>query len=108
MTTHPHEDHATYSYYQGDRKPGDFQYVDSTIDFNILLDYEKAAFKKLQFVDAEAEGITDSFSDIAEVWADTQYFILRFGSELYFIDTQGFNYCRYVARMINFPPRDDF
>lgn len=108
MTTHPHEDHATYSYYQGNRKPSDFADVTATIDFNTLLDYEKAAFKKLQFVYAEAEGITTPFSDIAEVWADTQYFILRFGSELYFIDTQGFEYCRYVARMINFPPRDDF
>lgn len=94
---------GVYAYYQGDRKPGSFEDVTSTIDFASLRDYEKYAFSILDIVDAGNEGITDSFSDIAEVWADTQYFMLRFGSELYFIDTQGYDYCRYVARMVNFP-----
>jgi hypothetical protein len=93
---------AVYGYYQGDRKPGSFEDVESIIDFKSLRTYEKYAFSILNFVDAHNEGITTPFSDIAEVWADTQYFILQVGSELYFIDTQGYNYCRYVAKIVNF------
>ena len=102
MTTHPSEDHAVYGYYQGDRKIGSFHDTKSIIDFSTLLDYEKVAFKKLNFVDAHNEGIEYPLSNIAEVWADTQFFILQVGSELYFVDTQGFNYCRYVAKIVNF------
>jgi len=93
---------AIYDYYQGDRKPSDFADVRSTIFFDTIPEADRAAFKMLDFVDAHNEGITNPFSDIAEVWADTQYFILQVGSELYFVDTQGYNYCRYVARIVNF------
>tara|TARA_R110000868_G_scaffold51018_3_gene162298 strand:- start:1224 stop:1559 length:336 start_codon:yes stop_codon:yes gene_type:complete len=93
---------AVYGYYQGDRKPSSFEDVQSIIDFKSLQTREKYAFSILNVVDAENEYIKDPFSDIAEVWADTQYFILQFGSELYFIDTQGYNYCRYVAKIVNF------
>jgi len=93
---------AIYSYYQGDRKPSDFADVKSTIYFDTIPDADRAAFKMLDFVDAHNEGITTPFSDLAEVWADTQYFILQVGSELYFVDTQGYNYCRYVAKIVNF------
>ena len=103
MTTHPSEDHAVYGYYQGSRKIGNFHDTKSIIDFSTLLDYEKAAFMKLNFVDAQAEGINYPLSNIAEVWADTQFFMLEFEGDLYFVDTQGFNYCRYVAKVVNFP-----
>jgi hypothetical protein len=93
---------AIYSYYQGDRKDRDFADVYSTIYFDTIPEADRAAFKMLDFVDAQAEGITNPFSDLADVWADAQYFILQVGSELYFIDTQGYNYCRYVAKIVNF------
>lgn len=93
---------AIYSYYQGDRKPSSFADVKSTIFFNTIPEADRAAFKLLDFVDAQTEGITTPFSDIADVLADTQYFILQVGSELYFVDTQGYNYCRYVAKIVNF------
>jgi len=99
--------YAIFNYYQGDRKPGSFADVKSTIFFDTIPEADRAAFKMLDFVDAQAEGITDPFGliydiAIADVWADTQYFILQVGSELYFVDTQGYNYCRYVARIVNF------
>ena len=93
---------AVYRWYQGDRKIGNFHDAKSIMDFKSLRTHEKYAFSILNFVDAHNEGITTPFSDIAEVWADTQYFILQVGSELYFIDTQGYNYCRYVAKIVNF------
>ena len=91
-----------YSYYQGDRKPSSFADVKSTIFFNTIPEADRAAFKMLDFVDAHNEGIKSPIDYIADVWANTQYFILQVGSELYFVDTQGYNYCRYVARIVEF------
>ncbi len=93
---------AIFNYYQGDRKPGSFADVKSTIFFDWIPEADRAAFKMLNFVDAHNEGITTPSCDLAEVWADAQYFILQVGSELYFVDTQGYNYCRYVAKIVNF------
>jgi len=93
---------AIYDYYQGSRKIGNFHDTKSIIFFDTIPEADRAAFKMLDFVDAQAEGIEYPLSNIADVWADTQYFILQVGSELYFIDTQGYNYCRYVAKIVNF------
>lgn len=93
---------AIFNYYQGDRKPGNFAGIYSTIFFDTIPEADRAAFKMLDFVDAQAEGITTPSCDLAQVWADAQYFILQVGSELYFVDTQGYNYCRYVAKIVNF------
>lgn len=94
---------AVYAQYQGNRKLSSFDDVTSIIDFKTLETHEKYAFSSLNFVDAYNEEIETPFTCIADVWADTQFFILQIGSELYFVDTQGFNYCRYVAKVVNFP-----
>ena len=94
---------AIYLYYQGDRKPGDFADVRSIIDFTTLPAADQAAFLELDILNAKDEGITSPFSDIAEFWGDTQFFLLEFEGDLYFVDTQGYNYCRYVAKVVNFP-----
>ena len=97
---------AIYLHYQGDRKPSDFADVTSIIDFITLPAADQAAFLELDILNAEDGGIIDPFSlvgDIGEFWADTQFFMLEFEGDLYFIDTQGYNYCRYVAKVINFP-----
>jgi len=94
--------YAIFNYYQGDRKPGSFADVKSTIFFDTIPEADRAAFKMLDFVDARAEGIMTPADNLYDVWADAQYFILKVGSELYFVDTQGYNYCRYVARIVNF------
>jgi hypothetical protein len=93
---------AVYAQYQGNRKPSRFEDVKMTIDFKTLETREKYAFSILNFVDAHNEEVKTPFDCIADVWADTQYFILQVGSELYFVDTQGYNYCRYVAKIVNF------
>ena len=99
---HSAKDHAVYVYYQGDRKIGNFHDAKPVIDFRSLKADEKAAFKKLNFVDAHIEGINYPLDFIDDVLADTQYFILQVRKELFFIDTQGYNYCRYVAKIVNF------
>ena len=95
---------AIYLYYQGDRKLGAFADVsNSIIDFITLPAADQAAFLELDILNAKDVGITDPFSDIGEFWGNTQFFLLEFEGDLYFIDTQGFNYCRYVAKVVNFP-----
>jgi hypothetical protein len=48
--------------------------------------------------DADAIGVEDPFDDIPERLGDQAVFILRFKDALYLINTEGFSYCRYVAK----------
>jgi hypothetical protein len=48
--------------------------------------------------DADALGVEDPFDDIPERLGDQMVFILKFNDVLYLVNTEGYSYCRYVAK----------
>ena len=98
---------AHLNFFQGTRKPDDWEEV-RLFYWGALNSAEKATFLKLPIINAEAEGIISPFTELSDELADQQYFILAGpDGDFYFIDTQGFNYCRYVAEIEAFPGEEE-
>ncbi len=88
-----------------DRKPYSPEDVDSKTDFNSLSPKIQQLIKSLPIYDIESEIFEDDAEGfyIDGLTSGDQYAILNINNQYFFVDTQGYDYARYVGEILNFP-----
>ena len=88
-----------------DRKPSSNLEVGNT-DFSTLPEVIQEAMIALPEVEIEEHLFSEwgFFADILNP-AESQFYIVTLGNDVYFVDNQGYDYCRYVTRLVNLNPQ---
>lgn len=84
-----------------DRKPSTEFEVDNT-DFSTLPDLVQEAMMKLPEIELTPELYAQYgfFADILDP-QESQFYVVTLNDDIYFVDNQGYEYCRYVTRLTN-------
>ena len=85
-----------------DRKPFSPDEVRSQTDFNDLSQEVKNILQSLPIIDSSVfSGSSGLFTDALN--GDQQIYMMKHKEDFYFIDNQGYEYARYVGKVLNFP-----
>ena len=87
------------------RKPGGLHDIENT-DFSELPEVVKEAMMKLPEVEID-EHVYNQWGFFADILdpSESQFYIVTLGDDIYFVDNQGYDYCRYATRLINIQPQ---
>ena len=87
------------------RKPS-FAHQIETTDFSQLPEIIQEALTALPEVELD-EHVYDQWGFFADVLDpnESQFYIVTLGNDIYFVDNQGYDYCRYATRLINIHPQ---
>ena len=84
-----------------DRKPSRPDEVGSQTDFNDLSQEVKDILQSLPIINSNVfSGSSGLFTDALS--GDQQIYMMKHKEDFYFIDNQGFEYARYVGKVLNF------
>lgn len=83
------------------RKPGDRFEIEDT-DYSTLPDLIQDAMMDLPEVELTEDLYNEwgFFADILDP-NESQYYIVTYEDDVYFVDNQGYEYCRYITRLTN-------
>lgn len=81
------------------RKISNWNDVPSYIDWNDLFDEFKEVIKKLPILDGDKLDVKDPFTSLND---PPQFFLITIKDRIFFVDTQGYDYCRYTSGIINY------
>jgi len=95
----------TFNSIQGNRKPNNPDDVTFKVGVEEMSDEFKKQLKKLPIIELPYDYFSygsffDDFRQYPNIKKENQYFLIKWNRNTYFVDTQGYEYARYVTKII--------
>lgn len=79
--------------------------AEEQLDFNNIPEKRKKLFQNMVLIDIESWFKDDGqgfFTKLPFNMVDNQFFILKYRNQYFFSNNEGYDYCKYILRLVNY------